>query len=171
MSVGARPGPACPRFGLRPSSSAARAHGRTPGTSGDLAPTLPVDYESRQWRYAWVGFDVALLGALAATAWFGFRRRQLVVFCCLVSAVPLTCDAWFDVMLPWGTSDLWSSLASALLVELPLAAYLLVRAVRMVRITLRVSWNRAGAPGEPPPLRRAVLFADPGHGHPSAGRR
>ncbi|WP_052682085.1 hypothetical protein [Saccharothrix sp. ST-888] len=38
-----------------------------------LAATLPVHDESRQWRPAWVGFDMALLAALAATAWAGWR--------------------------------------------------------------------------------------------------
>jgi len=34
-----------------------------------LAATLPVQYRAGGWRGAWVGFDVALLVALAATGW------------------------------------------------------------------------------------------------------
>jgi len=126
-----------------------------------LATTLPVHYESRQWRLAWVGFDIALLLALAATGWAGWQRRQLVVPCALVAAVLLICDAWFDVMLAWGTDDLWLSLASALLVELPLAGLLLNRVRVILKLTLKVYWYRAGIPGDPPPLHRATLFADP----------
>ncbi|MFB7665500.1 hypothetical protein ACFC1R_16360 [Kitasatospora sp. NPDC056138] len=132
-----------------------------------LAETLPVHYESRQWRLAWVGFDIALLAALAATAWAGWRRRQLIVPFALASAVLLLCDAWFDVMLAWGTDDLRWSLASAVLVELPLAGLLLNRVRVIMRMTLKVYWHRAGLPGDPPPLHRARLFSATVDHHPS----
>jgi hypothetical protein len=34
-----------------------------------LMLTLPKHYTAGHWRGAWVGFDLALLGAFAATAW------------------------------------------------------------------------------------------------------
>ncbi|MFG2820428.1 hypothetical protein ACGFX4_13460 [Kitasatospora sp. NPDC048365] len=128
---------------------------------GYLAANLPVRYESRQWRAAWVGFDVALLCALAATAWYGWRRRQLLVPWAQAAAVLLLCDAWFDVLLSWGTRDLRAALLTALLLELPLAALLLVRVRGILRTVLRIYWHLARLPGEPPPLHRARLLVDP----------
>ncbi|MEU9128724.1 hypothetical protein AB0D08_11525 [Kitasatospora sp. NPDC048540] len=124
-----------------------------------LAATLPIRYESRQWRAAWVGFDLALLATLAATAWYGWRGRQLVVPWGLAAAVLLTCDAWFDVMLAWGTGDFTVSVLSAALVELPLAGYLLARARRILQFFVRMQWYLTGMPGDPPPLHRALLLS------------
>ncbi len=62
-----------------------------------LALTLPRHYVAGHWRLTWVGFDIILLAALAATAWFAWRRRQAVVITAFVTATLLTCDAWFDV--------------------------------------------------------------------------
>lgn len=135
-----------------------------------LATSLPVHYEARQWRFAWVGFDIALLLLLAATAWCGWRRLQLVVPLALATGVLMLCDVWFDVMLAWGTDDLWLSLASAFLVELPLAGLLLNRSRTLMDITLKAYWYRAGIPGSPPPLHRAALFVDPGHAEASRSR-
>ncbi|MFD9128480.1 hypothetical protein [Kitasatospora sp. NPDC059571] len=128
---------------------------------GFLAATLPVHYEARQWRLAWVGFDVGLLVALGATAWFGWRRRRLMVPWALAAAVLLICDAWFDVMLSWGTDDIWAAVGAAVLVELPLAAALLLRVRSILQLMVRHYWQLARLPGEPPPLGRAPLFTDP----------
>ncbi|WP_063748994.1 hypothetical protein [Streptomyces sp. NRRL B-24484] len=127
---------------------------------GFLAATLPVHFEARQWRLAWVGFDLGLLAALAATAWFGWRRRRLLVPWALAAAVLLICDAWFDVMLSWGTDDVWVSVGAALLVELPLATALLLRVRRILQVMLRHYWYLADLPGEPPPLYRAPLLTE-----------
>ncbi|WP_431677733.1 hypothetical protein [Kitasatospora sp. KL5] len=126
-----------------------------------LAATLPAHYVAEQWRVAWVGFDLGLLVALAATAWFGWRRRRLLVPWALAAGVLLICDAWFDVMLSWGREGMWASLGAALLVELPLAAALLLRVRRILQLMLRHYWLLAELPGEPPPLYRAPLFTDP----------
>jgi hypothetical protein len=130
-----------------------------------LALTLPVHYVARQWRYAWVGFDVALLAGLAGTAWFGWRRRQVVIPLAVATAVLLVCDAWFDVMLARGEEDFWTSVAVALLFELPLALYLMRRTRQLLMFTVRAGWERAGLPGEPPPLHRLPLFGP--HSQPS----
>jgi hypothetical protein len=123
-----------------------------------LALSLPEDYVAEQWRYAWVGFDVGLLAALAATAWFAWRGRQMVIPLAITTAVLLACDAWFDVMLDWGTPDVWFSAASAVLVELPFAALLLLHAHRLLTISLRLAWTRSGIEGDFPPLRHVPLF-------------
>ncbi|GAA2812614.1 hypothetical protein GCM10010441_41670 [Kitasatospora paracochleata] len=141
---------------------------------GYLAVSLPAHYESKQWRAAWVGFDVALLLTLAATAWYGWRRRQLMIPFAITAAALLLCDAWFDVTLSWGTDDFTAALATALLVELPLAALLLLRVRQILRVVLRVYWHLAHLPGEPPPLHRARLLtavADPTEPAPIRGER
>ena len=88
---------------------------------GVLAVTLPRFYHTGSWRGAWVGFDVALLAAFAATGWAAWRRRQLLIISLVVLATLLLCDAWFDVVLDVRTAGFFASLLSALLVELPLA--------------------------------------------------
>ena len=48
-------------------------------------------------------------------------RRQIVVMLAVFTATLLLCDAWFDIVLDWGTSEVWVSLASAAFVEVPLS--------------------------------------------------
>lgn len=99
--------------------------------TGYLAATLPARHTTGQWKFAWVGFDVALLICLAAAAWLGWRRRRAAVPALVATAALLLADAWFDVLLDWGGADPldgWTSLAMAVLVEIPLAVFLLLRA-------------------------------------------
>ncbi len=97
---------------------------------GYLAASLPDRFAARQWRAAWVGFDLALTGCLATTAWLGVRRHRAAPPMLIATAVLLLCDAWFDVMLDWGGTswtDGWTSLGLAVCVEIPLAILLLRR--------------------------------------------
>ncbi|MGW5462879.1 hypothetical protein [Streptomyces sp. NPDC003996] len=55
---------------------------------------------------------------------------------------------------------MWGSVATAVLIELPLAVLLIVRARRVLKISARLAWQRLGLPGEPPPLHRMPLFVD-----------
>ena len=123
-----------------------------------LAVTLPARYTAAEWAPAWVGFDVALLAAFAATGWAIWRRRQVVVACLIVTATLLCCDAWFDCVLDWGTSAFWLSLASALLAELPVATVLVLRARWLMRLTMRMVMADTGHIGPVPPLWRIPLF-------------
>src|SRR6266536_4067902 len=109
-----------------------------------LAVSLPDRYVAGQWKAAWVGFDIALVGFLVWTAWNGWQRRQMLVPSAMITATLLVCDAWFDVVLDWGTSDMWWSLATAVLGELPLAALLLRVALRLIRVMQRVRWSELG---------------------------
>ena len=104
--------------------------------TGVLAVTLPGFYRAGGWRGAWVGFDIALLAAFAATGWAAWRRRQVLIICLVVLATLLCCDAWFDVVLDAHTSGFWLSLLTALLVELPLAAMAMLGARRLLRQTI-----------------------------------
>lgn len=124
-----------------------------------LAVTLPRHYVASDWPVAWVGFDVALLSGLGATAWAIAARRQVAVPCAVITATLLCTDAWFDVLTSAGTADRLTALASALLVELPLAVALFAVARRLVVVT--VARARAGS-GSPPRLSlyRVPLFLE-----------
>ena len=126
--------------------------------TGVLAVTLPRFYRAGGWRGAWVGFDIALLVAFAATGWAAWRRRQLLIICLVVLATLLCCDAWFDVVLDAHTKGFWLSLLTALIVELPLAAFAIIGARRLLRLTIGMVSLREGYPGPVPPLRKIPLF-------------
>jgi hypothetical protein len=88
-----------------------------------LVITVPANYVA-------VGFDVLLVAFMVTTAVLVFLRRQLVVLTAFTTGVLLICDAWFDVMTA-GPHDLWVSVLTATLVELPLAVILITTALRI----------------------------------------
>jgi hypothetical protein len=120
---------------------------------GVLAATLPRYYRTGGWRGAWVGFDLALLAAFAVTGWAAWRRRQLLIICLIVLATLLCCDAWFDVVLDARTPGFYLSLASALVIELPLAGLAIASARRLLRLTGSALWRSQGNEGPVPRLR------------------
>jgi hypothetical protein len=86
-----------------------------------LATVLPSRQLSRHYDFAWAGFDVMLLIALAATAYFALRRSRNLSVAATAAGTLLIVDAWFDIL----TSrhrDLPVSIAFAVFIELPLAA-------------------------------------------------
>ncbi|MBV9379523.1 MAG: hypothetical protein JOY82_23315 [Streptosporangiaceae bacterium] len=125
-----------------------------------LVLTLHQDYKSSHWRAAWVGFDVLLLTAFAATAWAYWRERQIVILCLVITGTLLCCDAWFDLMLDLGTPDFWQSLASAVFVELPLAAVLFATARQLVLLSAQAVMRLQGVGGPVPSLWRIPLFGE-----------
>jgi hypothetical protein len=104
-----------------------------------LVLTLHRHFTATHWRLAWVGFDIVLLVAFAATGWAFWRGRQIVIACLLVTATLLCCDAWFDVILDLGTSGEWLSVASAVIIELPLAFLMFNAARRLIRLSALVA--------------------------------
>ena len=86
-----------------------------------LFATLPRDYVANHWRLAWGGFDVGLGIALATTGVLVARRSPYAEVTATITGTLLCCDAWFDVLTSRGTSDIAQAVASAVLVELPLA--------------------------------------------------
>ncbi|MFL6125894.1 hypothetical protein [Actinophytocola sp.] len=102
-----------------------------------LAHTLPDRHDAGQWRVAWVGFDVALVGCFAGAAWLGSRRRRAAVPLLAATAALLCCDAWFDVLLDWTSADRWTSVALAAFAEVPIAVALLVAARRLLTGEMR----------------------------------
>ncbi|MFF4803224.1 hypothetical protein ACFY1U_33225 [Streptomyces sp. NPDC001351] len=105
-----------------------------------LGVTLPSGYQVHHWRVTWVGFDVLLVVAMASTALLGWLRHHAVIVAALATSLLLICDAWFDVSLAVGTSEIWLSAALAAFAELPLAFYLIRRVMGMISL---VQWPTA----------------------------
>ena len=89
-----------------------------------LAYRLPARHTSHHWDIAWVGFDLALAAALAATGLTIARRSAWAPSAAAVAATLLFCDAWFDVVLASGHDGQVEALLEAVLVEIPLAIFL-----------------------------------------------
>lgn len=106
---------------------------------GYLSMTLPENYVAHNWPVTWVGFDLLLVGFMLATAALGYLRRQLLVPAAFTTGVLLICDAWFDLTTA-GPKDFWLSVTTALLIELPLAVFLIFSAQRLIRITMMRLW-------------------------------
>jgi hypothetical protein len=85
-----------------------------------LAMSLPQQARTHNYRVSWVGFDVLLIAALLATAYFAWRGWRHVGVLAAATATMLVVDAWFDVTTS-RRADLGSAVLSAVLVELPLA--------------------------------------------------
>jgi hypothetical protein len=132
--------------------------------TGLLAATLPRYYRAGGWRGAWVGFDIALLGAFAATGWAAWRRRQVLIVCLIVLSTLLCCDAWFDVVLDAHTRGFELSLISALVIELPLAALAAYGARRLLHLSIAVVRRYEGETGRPLSLRQVQIIG----GHPDS---
>ena len=105
-----------------------------------LSVTLPENYVAHNWPATWVGFDILLVAFMLTTAVLGFLRRQLLVLAAFTSGVLLMCDAWFDLMTA-GPKDIWLALITALLIEVPLAIFLIIGTQRIVRLTMMRLWR------------------------------
>ena len=125
-----------------------------------LVLTLNRDYTATHWRLAWVGFDAVLLAAFAATGWAFWRGRQIVIAFLLITATLLCCDAWFDVILDLGSSGVWVSIASAIIVEIPLALLMFNASRRLIRLSALVAMSEAGDAEPVPPLWRIPLLGE-----------
>jgi hypothetical protein len=106
---------------------------------GYLSVTLPANYVAHNWTLTWIGFDVLLLAFMVATAALGYLRRQVLIPAAFTTGVLLICDAWFDLMTA-GPKDIWLSVTTALLIELPLAAFMIFSALRLMRLTMKRLW-------------------------------
>jgi hypothetical protein len=104
-----------------------------------LSLTLPQNYIAHNWTATWVGFDVLLVVFMLATAVLGYLRRQVLVLAAFTSGVLLICDAWFDLMTA-GPDDVWLAVVTALLIEVPLAIFMIRGAQRIMRLTMMRLW-------------------------------
>ncbi len=126
-----------------------------------LAATLPDRHRAHEWRLAWVGFDAVLVVAFAATAWFGWRSRQIVVTAFVVTATLLLCDAWFDIVLSWGSRGERGAILAAVVGEIPFAVFLLAVHHHLTRAMAVQVWHSRGRDDRPPPLHRLPLLLRP----------
>lgn len=97
-----------------------------------LALTLPSVRLVRGWTFTWVGFDILLAVFLGLTAFFAWRRRVLLVLAATGTGALLIADAWFDITTASRRDRQWSVL-TAVLIELPLAAFLIAMSVMLLR--------------------------------------
>jgi len=127
----------------------------------ELWTTLPDHHSSHQWRLTWTGFDVALTLAFAFAAFAAWRHRQIAVSALTVLGVLLVCDAWFDVMLSWGTSEQTASILAALFAEMPVAILVFALAHGLLRETMQYVWHLEGREQPVPPLHRLPIVFVP----------
>jgi hypothetical protein len=85
-----------------------------------LTQQLPSHHTDEHWRALWVGFDLALAGALIGTAVSALRRSPLVEPLAAAAGTLLLCDVWFDTLLESGNA-FWLALLEAAALELPMA--------------------------------------------------
>jgi hypothetical protein len=99
-----------------------------------LSVTLPRHLVTQDYRGAWVGFNLGLIALLVLTAVLAYRGDRRVAAAATATATMLIVDAWFDVFTsPLGRA-FGGALASALLIELPLAALCLWLALHSERV-------------------------------------
>jgi len=98
-----------------------------------LAVTLPKRVIDTHYRGAWVGFDIMLVLAMVATAYFAFRMDTRVQLPAAATATLLLVDAWFDVMTAGGRAATLEAVVMALCIEIPAALLSLYVARRVNR--------------------------------------
>ena len=104
-----------------------------------LAVSLPREHKVRDWGPLWVGFDGIELLLLVITFWLSRQRRTIGLLVAFATGVVLLCDAWFD-LLTSAPGDLWQAVASAVVVEIPLAVLLMSGAVRTLHVVSALLW-------------------------------
>ena len=87
-----------------------------------LTFTLPSRHVTFHYDLAWVGFDIGLATAFAATAWAAYRRLRWLIPLAAVTGTMLLCDAWFDIVTSQGGGEVVEAVLEAAFGELPLAA-------------------------------------------------
>ena len=105
-----------------------------------LGVSLPRVYAANHWKATWVGFDVLLFVMIAATAVLGYLRRQLVMLTAFAAGVLLLADAWFDVLTA-NPRDVQLSLATAILVEVPLGLMMILTSLQLLRLVAARLWS------------------------------
>jgi uncharacterized membrane protein len=112
-----------------------------------LGYRLPARHTTHHWDVAWVGFDIALAGAFAATGLSVARRSSWAQFAAAVAATLLVCDAWFDNVLANGLEERVEAAVEAVAVELPLAILCVWVARNSERTGAAVRSVRSGTSG------------------------
>lgn len=87
-----------------------------------LTFTLPTRHVTRHYDVAWVGFDVGLCAAFAATAIAALRTSPWLQALAALTGTMLLCDAWFDTVTATSGDQQLVAILEAIGGELPLAA-------------------------------------------------
>ena len=139
-----------------------------------LTSTLPGEHVTHHWDVAWVGFDLFLAAALAATLLAVVRLSPRLPVAAAAAGTALLCDAWFDLITAAYGRELWWAIGEAVLAELPLAALCFWLALEANRVLASGAGVSAAAlpPTEPqvPPAEVPVASRTPGSEAPSGGR-
>lgn len=109
-----------------------------------LAIDLPNRNLDRNYRLTWVGFDCAVLFALARTGYLASRRRPRIALTAAATSTLLVVDAWFDITTAGSDSARLKAVVLAAVVELPLAALSAVIARRANQRLTDEAGGRAG---------------------------
>ncbi len=129
-----------------------------------LSLSLPVRFNAHDWNVAWVGFDSALIVVLVTTAWAAWFRRQILAATSIVAATMLLCDAWFDINTSIGTKYQFSSILTALIGNVPMAAFFILLSRHIMLRTaavLAAALNTGAAPSHAHEV--SLLFATTWH--------
>ncbi len=126
-----------------------------------LGLSLPPRYSAGHWNLLWTGFDAALVGLLAYSAWAAWFRRQILASTVIVAGTLLLCDAWFDIVTSLGHGDQWLTLLTGLGGELPLAIFFFWIYRRIVLSTLTLVHELIGDGAPPRRLRDARILPMP----------
>jgi hypothetical protein len=87
-----------------------------------LTFTLPTRHVTHHYRIAWVGFDIVLAAAFAATAIAALRLSPWLQALAAMTGTMLLCDAWFDVITSTSGDEQMVAILEAVVAEIPLAA-------------------------------------------------
>jgi hypothetical protein len=127
-----------------------------------LALSLPSRTVANHYRTAWVGFDVLLVLAMAATAYLALTRRRGIEVPAIMTATLLVVDAWFDITTSRAGTAQLEAILLAVTVELPtalLAIYISRRVEHDLDLTLRHGADDHSALGHDKPGRQEKRLA------------
>ena len=114
-----------------------------------LAVTLPGRQRAVDYDIAWVGYDAVMGVVMAALAYCALRRKAATGAIAAVASTMLVIDAWFDIVTTGKREQLVFAIASAVLLEIPLAIVCAWVAINAERVrarayrSMRVRWERA----------------------------
>ncbi|MVU82629.1 hypothetical protein GPX89_36030 [Nocardia sp. ET3-3] len=100
-----------------------------------LGFSLPAEYHARNWSLAWIGYDIMLVLLMASTAYLGWKRRVMVLLPAFATGILLLVDAWFDIVTA-DAGDVWVSVGTAVLAEIPLAGLQISGAIMLLRFLI-----------------------------------
>ncbi|HKU18936.1 MAG TPA: hypothetical protein VJP80_06740 [Candidatus Saccharimonadales bacterium] len=98
-----------------------------------LGTVIPHRTVSPHWQSAWVGLDVMLIVMLALSAIMLLVHSAWAIMTTSIVGGMLVLDAWFDLLTAHRGHEFTLALASALCIEVPLAALSFWVAVHAIR--------------------------------------